>query len=385
MSDIIFALIISSVSTTFAPMIITVLSVLFLFICNVFNIKYINMNDTKNKPATTVVLKKLSTDAWCSSYKYEDNKLIVGSGFFISKKYKIVGWIYETTTSTNHGSNTMISIYMLASQENMKMICLSDENEQKNENIGEIKIVNSYGQYWHKHFPISSLNTKFIISSPVQMKVVNYCLKNIKIGATILITGTPGCGKSSISEILAYELSKQGKNPVVWSNYNPFQPSNFLEEFLEKFPPTEKEPVIVCLDEFDKMVLTIESEVKTNNAREFVTSIIDKSNLSKFLDKLAKMENVITIATSNENLSWWNEIDRQYITRPGRFPMMWELKYNINDLEETFKNGLQVYNMNCKVPKFKSMKILPTIASICNAFKRCDNDTEELYKLLGCH
>jgi hypothetical protein len=144
--------------------------------------------------------------------------------------------------------------------------------------------------------------------------------KNSK--ATCFIHGPPGSGKSLTGPYLARELQNCGKNPLVVSGFNAMVRGLTIEALRWGTTPTRDNPVIVMLDEIDK------SFAKALDNKESKTETAcyaqDKTALCLFLDRLARLENIIVIGTSNEIIG----LDHAYscFIRSGRFDIHYEMR-----------------------------------------------------------
>jgi hypothetical protein len=118
--------------------------------------------------------------------------------------------------------------------------------------------------------------------------------------ASFLVCGLPGCGKSTLGELVGKRLKGIGVIPEVVKNIDLTTPNLLLEDAFSK--PTPSTPIILMLDEFDGAVKYAERDTakdKAGNGREAICLANTPTLLLSTLDQLARTQNLIVIATSN--------------------------------------------------------------------------------------
>lgn len=141
---------------------------------------------------------------------------------------------------------------------------------------------------------------------------------------SVVIAGPSGTGKTQIAKQLAYTM-----NATICDDFNPTIPGQNFASLIKTIKPVRKKPLVVLLDECDKMMGRIHTGVPEHEF--FVTQATDKASWNMFMDRMSDFDNVIVILTMNSPFNEIDKLDLSY-TRPGRV----DLKVNFG--------GTYVYN-----------------------------------------
>jgi ATP-dependent 26S proteasome regulatory subunit len=156
--------------------------------------------------------------------------------------------------------------------------------------------------------------------------------------------GIPGTGKSLISDMFACT------GPIHYiDEWDPTDPGDIFRVLYSKINPTEEKPLIVLLDEVDKILEKIfyrenfqeEKKNKTEEKSfEIRTQIKGKKDWNKFFTDFTtkgKYKNTILIMASNKSKAYVDGLDPAYM-RPGRVDKCWEITPK---MIEFFANGVK--------------------------------------------
>ncbi len=145
-----------------------------------------------------------------------------------------------------------------------------------------------------------------------------------------LVTGPPGTGKSVLGEIIA--LTVKG---VLCTAFNPITYGHSISTVLKVAKPTERKPVVLVLNEVDQWY-TFPKELAAAKPSDWLTRDVDpvnpKTTSNAFFDKLAWIDNLIVVLTTNKTPKELDEIDGfGSLFRPGRVSGKFEMTTVVAD------------------------------------------------------
>lgn len=129
---------------------------------------------------------------------------------------------------------------------------------------------------------------------------------------SVLVSGPPGIGKTSLGTFVGMELIKRkmGVTPIVFF----FDPTAKGFDFFAALPTGDEDIVVAMLDEYDAIVKYAESGVEQQGNSEYQSMARSENAWLAYLDRLGRTRKVILIATTNTPIS---ELPQKYV-RPGR-------------------------------------------------------------------
>ena len=130
--------------------------------------------------------------------------------------------------------------------------------------------------------------------------------------SVVLLSGKPGVGKSTIAILVAQML-----NGVLCACFRPTESGTSLQEILNYRDSSHAGKTLVLLvDEFDTIVRNVHAE-KLKASTKHITEVTDKASLNGFMDRIATVQNLIVILTTNWTVDQFNALDTSYV-RKGR-------------------------------------------------------------------
>ena len=136
--------------------------------------------------------------------------------------------------------------------------------------------------------------------------------------------GEPGTGKSLISDLMACS------GPIHYVDcWNPTDVGDFFGVIHSKINPTEEKPLVVLLDEVDKILEKLSVGIK-KKTEDIDTQVKGKSEWNKFLSDFTTKgdyPNTILIMASNKTKAYVDGLDTSYM-RPGRVDKCWEFTHD---------------------------------------------------------
>lgn len=162
---------------------------------------------------------------------------------------------------------------------------------------------------------------------PCQQTIVDYTInfyrdsKNKNI--TILISGQPGCGKSTVAFAIAQSMKKiLSVDPYLIKGFNINCEEIQYHPVMNHYSPKNSTPIILLLDEFDIAMGKADAPSDDNKGHAISAN---KTNLNNFLDSINDEQFLITIATTNLTLEQINEQFAVYC-RKGRMTKHFEIQ-----------------------------------------------------------
>jgi hypothetical protein len=249
----------------------------------------------------------------CCLVRYLDYSNIPDTGihFLITRK-----WIFPTGFLMAIKSETVYTLYWCGSGiKDLRYEILGDPN-QIFERI--VNVMNPSGRVTIRRIlpPGKPMSWQKTI---IDQLLSDYHKSN---SARIIISGPPGCGKTTIGSLIANCIKSGYNEPVLVSNMN-FQIRDLdLSNAFNK--PTVSEPIILMLNEFDGAIKYAERQ--DNKTSGSVNCLADSPGvLLNVIDQLSTTPYLIVIATTNLPITEITSGIYGRYTRPGRFDYHFEV------------------------------------------------------------
>ena len=291
-----------------------------LLLCLPFGLK-INNIPTSNLP--NFLAKITNASIWVDSCQ---------EGWICGRWY--IGYI---KSETSHRGNKEKHLILFSTKKVYANILKGESiNEKSTKGEKEITLFqNTTENYFNIKYASRSYspNLKDIWAS--QQWVVDETMKIFKANgsAIILLCGSPGIGKSAIPIFQCKEFLKDttftGVNLV--KTWNPTTPGDSFVNLYNKVKPTKTKPLIVVLEEIDGIIMAIHNGT-VNIHKHMPIEITNKTSWNAFCDNFDPLcgiyKNVIVFLTSNQNISFFDNMDSSYM-RIGRVHGRFEVEKKV--------------------------------------------------------
>ncbi len=171
---------------------------------------------------------------------------------------------------------------------------------------------------------------------PCQRVITDYVIEEYRVkknkNVTILISGQPGLGKSTIAFLISQVIKKEfGVDPYLIKGFNINSEEMQYHPIIGHYNPQTQSPIVLLLDEFDIALKRASNDQNYNGqndnaSRMGASSAIsaNKTNMNTFLDAINDESFLITVATTNVSL---DDINKDYgvYCRKGRFDKHFEM------------------------------------------------------------
>lgn len=185
----------------------------------------------------------------------------------------------------------------------------------------QINIYERNGDFKGIFYGIRTFNVTRLKPHPNQKKIINIIKEHfVSHGQVIaMLYGKVGTGKSMTTLLLAKELGGS-----YCKSFNPTDPGNDIASIYNRSCPTNKNPLILVLEEADILIRNIHNE-KIKAHKNIPTLIRNKTDYNNLFDDLNHLyPNIIMVLTSNASPAEINALDPCYL-RKGRVDLLLEL------------------------------------------------------------
>lgn len=278
-----------------------------------FILKQININNYIITDYITVkrIQKRLSskTNTICDEQAF---------GFILENN--LVANIYK-----DQWRNIIVSMY--CSKDTYENLTEEVSSEKKSEEVIElpkqkITIYDRCGSYNATDYYKRNVYVHSIQSRSTQETIITNIINEFKKKTHVvgLIHGPPNTGKTTIGMLIAKQL-----NGSYCNSLKPWLPNCTLSQLYTVVEPSEDNPLIIAMDEFDVPLFNIHNGLININDK-MPTSMIDKCGWNTFFDDIQRgmYPYLIVLLTTNKSPQFINELDTCYI-RKGRVDVIEEL------------------------------------------------------------
>lgn len=319
------------------------------FIVRLIGLSYFYINSSLSETESQNSLKYIIKNGYFLTKTFKESKIIPLNTVFICFRPFCIG--YVTNEYVDRNNNTII--HMLLKKKHVNKITEPDSKEVKI-NTKKIKVYSTTGRAaWNVKIERTNtyLQPKFIphkkliknIIDEYKLNVENSLLNNGYLGC--LFFGEPGTGKTTIGYNIALELQS---NIII--NYDPTTRGLDIKYFLARYDFDKEKPLVIVINEFDKIVKSCFDET-LDNKTEYFRDAFSKPTLNNLFDTFSMQKGLIIICSSNESLDWYFSNKYESVLRDGRI----NYKCEIGELSTTEIKELNSIGYEC-TGKLSSIK-----------------------------
>jgi hypothetical protein len=236
-----------------------------------------------------------------------------------------VGYWYLAYVSTSDLDETYV--WLIATKESYealskeKEISISFESNDEECDKEPITVLDRYGSNTNVYYRQRSLKIS-VTPRPLQKIVLNdiKALLDRKKSAVILLHGPPNVGKTMLSLIAANEFSGSYCNSL-----SPWEPGDSITGLYTDTEVSEKNPLIVALDEVDSAIEQIHTGISPH--KDVKIRVRNKAGWNKMLDEIQKgfYPHIVFIMTTNRTPDFFNRLDSSYMA-PHRVDKIYRIE-----------------------------------------------------------
>lgn len=259
----------------------------------------------------------------------------------INNNEVLEGWIfgkwylgYIQTTKGSH-DETKKELYIVTSIRWFQNVTYSPDEDETEEDSSVVRtpilihLWEREGTYFYLCYSRRCIDISRWDPTPEQVEITHHILSYYEEhrNSVVLLHGQLGTGKSMIPLLLAQRIIQTNPNHSVHfcDTFKPTDPGDSFNNLYNRVNPTSTSPLIVVLEEYDRMVDQIHHQ-KIMPHKHIPISIPDKPGWNQFLDRFDRRYYpwVIIVLTSNLAPDVINAWDPSYI-RPGRVNQIFEV------------------------------------------------------------
>ena len=235
------------------------------------------------------------------------------SGIFFSIKKLYFGYIDNTNTEKNNRSRRDIKIYFYGKLPfkilNKTIIINSEDNYDISDNKIKLYLSEGYSDPCFKQVDVYYKEKPHIFQDVIINDIIKKYNKSKFNICRALICGDSNIGKSTIGKLLAGKLGGS-----LCFDIDLFSPGNSTLKLYEEVKPTNDNPLIIQIDEFDNLIDNVNEQKEPKKVEWLKNTIYNKATYNSFMSEyVTYLPNVIWLFTTNKNKQYFNNLDKSYI------------------------------------------------------------------------
>jgi hypothetical protein len=269
-------------------------------------------DETYTKKISKYIIKTSSFIQKKSIYESKEKP----EGYFFSIKHMYFGKITTQTSQKEYEAKieTKIEFYgKLPFLVKKKLIVINDVNQENNNNINNNKIKLYMGcggtEPSFREMEVYYNDVPYPFQQEIVENIINTMQKSKFNICRALICGNSNIGKSTIGRFLSIKL----KGSLCF-DIDLFSPGNSTLNIYERVQPTKENPLIIQIDEFDKLIDNIHNEKPPKTTHWLRNMVYNKQTYNTFMSEyITYLPNVIWLFTTNNNVNYFEKLDKSYV------------------------------------------------------------------------
>lgn len=245
-------------------------------------------------------------------------------GLFVQLSPLAVGYI--STTTSDYG-DVHESAWIIGTKATYKKLTDDDPPEISADQPArmKLKLLDRHGNFNYIYWEKRRLEVDDFAPRRNQAPVLSAIAKALQHrpsgSLSILVTGPPGCGKTSLGVLLAQRLGG-----VLVDSFEPCLPGNSLEHLHRAAKPRADKPLVIVLNEADILIERARAGAVARH-KSIPTQIYDKTSWNNLFDKfdLGLYPHTLLLLTANCPKADIDEPDPAFL-RPGRTHAVFEME-----------------------------------------------------------
>ena len=188
-----------------------------------------------------------------------------------------------------------------------------DDNNNLIEKNG-IRLYQREGSFWSFRYESRTIYPFKLTERYQQTSVLDIIETINRTFCSIIVSGEPGNGKSTIGILLTQRLLQKVDKINFVDSWCPIDPGDTFENLYTKISPTKLEPLIVMLEEVDGIVSNIHHN-KIERHKNIPIPMRCKKDWNSFFDKFSngRYPHTYIILTTNQPFSFFDTMDTSYL------------------------------------------------------------------------
>jgi hypothetical protein len=230
---------------------------------------------------------------------------------------------YFSEISVNETPTTVA--YMISTYDFINDIMEDKRDEDGNDdnNINQncliekgIKLYHREGSFWNFRYESRNIYPRKMIERDSQTSILDIIESTHRNCCSVIVSGEPGNGKSTIGILLAQRLLflKMIDKINFVDSWCPTDPGDTFENLYTNISPTKLDPLIVMLEEVDGIVSNIHNN-KIERHKNIPIPMRCKKDWNSFFDKFSngRYPHTYIILTTNQPFSFFDSMDPSYL------------------------------------------------------------------------